>query len=510
MEAPDHVTPAQTPPERSPVESGSRLVILVIAIMLATLLQTLDGTIVNVALPVIQGNLGATFDEGAWVVTGYIISAVVVIPITPWLQLRFGRRQYYAVAIFGFTIVSVFCGLSESIGALIFWRVIQGAFGGGLIATGQAALRDIFPADKLGLSQGIFALGAIVGPTVGPTLGGLLTDNFSWNYVFLINIVPGTIAGITILVMMRNPTKPRRLPLDSVGLILLAVGLGSLQFVLDEGQRRDWFGDDLILALTFIAILGIVSFVCWELFGTRSPIVDLRAFRYRGVMAGSSLAIVLGASLFGTIVVLPQYVQSILNFTATLSGELILLRAIVTGVLTMMIVRLVGSGRVDSRILLSVGFVLVAVSNIWLANVSTSTTPFWALAEPLMLAGAGLALVFIPLSIAVLSSVPGDVAPKATAFVNLFLQLGGSISTAALVTLLAHREAFHQAILAGGATLHNAQVRDVAAHHQLAGLYQIIVQQASTMSFADASYLVGFAGFFCIPLVFLLERRKRA
>jgi len=199
-----------------------------------------------------------------------------------------------------------------------------------------------------------------------------------------------------------------------------------------------------------------------------------------------------------------------LNFTATLSGELILLRAIVTGVLTMAIVRLVGSGRVDSRILLAAGFALVAASNIWLASVSTSTTPFWSLAEPLMLAGAGLALVFIPLSIAVLSSVPGEVAPKATAFVNLFLQLGGSISTAALVTLLSHREAFHQTILAAGVSLHSSLVRDVVAHHQLSLLYHALVQQANTMAFADASYLVGFAGFFCIPLVFLLERRKRA
>jgi MFS transporter, DHA2 family, multidrug resistance protein len=506
--APVQGSPVEAAPEYQAVESGSRLVILVIAIMLATLLQTLDGTIVNVALPVIQGNLGATFDEGAWVVTGYIISAVVILPITPWLQLRFGRRQYYATAIFGFTIASVLCGLSSSIGTLIFWRIVQGAFGGGLIATGQAALRDSFPPDKLGLSQGIFALGAIVGPTVGPTLGGLLTDNFSWNYVFLINIVPGTIAGIVILAMMKNPTKPRRVPLDTVGLALLVIGLGSLQFILDEGQRRDWFNDDLIVALACTALAGIVAFVCWELFGAKYPVVDLRALRYRSVMAGSALALVMGASLFGTIVLLPQYVQSILNFTATLSGELILVRAAVTGILTMAIVRLVGTGRIDSRILLAAGFALIAASNIWLGDVSTSNTPFWSLGLPLMLGGAGLALLFIPLSIAVLRSVPGEVAPKATAFVNLSLQLGGSISTAGLVTLLAHREAFHQTILAANVTLHNSMVRDMVVHHELNKLYQAIIQQANTMAFADASFLVGIATFFCIPLVFLMERSK--
>src|ERR1700693_363329 len=263
--------------DRDVSESGTRLILITLGIIAATLMQTLDSTIVNVALPTIQGNLGATIGEGAWVVTGYIISAVIVIPLTPWLQLRVGRRGYYATAIFGFTIASMLCGLSGSIGQLIFWRIVQGAFGGGLIATGQATLRDTFPRDKLGLSQGIFGLGAIACPTVGPTLGGLLTDNFSWNYVFLINIVPGTIAGITILAMMKNPTKPRRMPLDIVGLSLLVIGLGSLQFILDEGQRRDWFNDDLILALGCIALAGIVAFVFWELFGTRDPVVDLRA-----------------------------------------------------------------------------------------------------------------------------------------------------------------------------------------------------------------------------------------
>ncbi len=177
------------------VEYGGARVIVVIGVMLATLLQTLDTTIVNVALPTIQGNLGATIDEGAWVVTGYIITAVIIIPLTPWLQIRFGRRQYYATAIFGFTIASMLCGLAGSIQALIFWRIVQGAFGGGLIATGQATLRDTFPKSQLGASQALFSLGAIVGPSVGPYIGGLLTDNYAWNWVFFINLVPGTLGG---------------------------------------------------------------------------------------------------------------------------------------------------------------------------------------------------------------------------------------------------------------------------------------------------------------------------
>src|SRR5579884_4218337 len=192
------------------VERGGRLIVITIGILLATLLQTLDISIVNVALPIIQGNLGATIDEGAWVVTGYIISAVIVIPLTPWLQLRFGRRQYYATAIFGFTIASALCGLSHSIGELIFWRLVQGLFGGGLLATGQATLRDTFPISQLGASQALFSLGAIVGPCVG----GVLTDNVSWNWVFFINVIPGTLAGMIVLMRLRNPNEPTKAPID--------------------------------------------------------------------------------------------------------------------------------------------------------------------------------------------------------------------------------------------------------------------------------------------------------
>lgn len=493
----------------SVVEHGGRLILITTGIMIATLMQTLDTTIVNVALPIIQGNLGATIDEGAWVVTGYIISAVIIIPLTPWLQARFGRRQYYATAIIGFTIASAFCGTSESIDSLIFWRIVQGAFGGGLIATGQAALRDIFPPERLGASQGIFALGAIVGPTVGPTLGGWLTDNFSWNYVFLINIVPGIVAGTLILTMMRNPTKPRPIPLDGIGLSLLAVGLGSMQYVLDEGQRRDWFSDGSIDFFAALSVLCVAAFIVWELSFAKDPVVDLRALRYRSLWAGCVLGLTMGASLFGAIVFLPQYVESILGYPATLSGMLIFCRALVTAVCVAIIVRVVGTGRIDTRILLAVGFIGLAISNLWLAHVTTSMSPFWTLAWPVMFAGLGLSLLWIPLSIAILSAVPAEVAPKATSFIALSLQLGGSISTALLVTFLAHREAFHQAVLAGNVNLANAAVRSFAAHGQLATLYQTIVQQANTMAYADASFILGVLTLCCTPLVFVMQRARR-
>src|SRR5581483_9172351 len=224
------------------VEYGVRRWIIVAGVMAATLLQVLDATIVNVALPTIQGNLGANFDEGAWVVTAYIIAAVIVIPLTPWLQQTFGRTQYYVAAIVGFTITSALCGLSTSLPELVFFRILQGLCGGGLISTGQAILRDTFPTKELGKSQALISLGAIVGPSIGPTLGGILTDAFSWNWIFFINIVPGILAALFIASSLRNPHYQRRgNSFDGIGLALLAAGLGSLQYVLDEGERNDWF-----------------------------------------------------------------------------------------------------------------------------------------------------------------------------------------------------------------------------------------------------------------------------
>src|SRR5947209_20045866 len=226
----------EQPRDRDVSESGTRLILITLGIMAATLMQTLDSTIVNVALPTIQGNLGATQEEGAWVVTGYIISAVIVIPLTPWLQARFGRRQYYSVAIIGFTLASMLCGIAGSIGQLVFYRILQGMFGGGLIATGQASLRDTFPRRLLGASQAVFALGALVGPSVGPTVGGWLTDNYSWNWVFFINLVPGIFAAIVVLTMMRNPYDQKHITVDSLVLCLLTLDLGALQHFEVDGH----------------------------------------------------------------------------------------------------------------------------------------------------------------------------------------------------------------------------------------------------------------------------------
>jgi MFS transporter, DHA2 family, multidrug resistance protein len=243
------------------VERGTRRLLIVAGVMAASLMQTLDQTITNVALPTIQGNLGASQDEATWVITSYTIASIVIIPLTPWLQNRFARKNYYVASVVGFTIASVACGAADSLGFLIAARVVQGAFGGGLLATGQSILRDTFPPSQLGVSQGIFALGAIMGPALGPPVGGLLVDNWSWNWCFDINIGPGIFAAIVLFLLLRDPQKGRATPVDFVGLALLALALGSMQYVLTEGEQHYWLQDDLIGFMMLICVASTLGFV---------------------------------------------------------------------------------------------------------------------------------------------------------------------------------------------------------------------------------------------------------
>jgi DHA2 family multidrug resistance protein len=501
-------TPANPHPT---VESGLSLVIIVAAVLSATLMQTIDTTIVNVALPVIQGNIGATLDEGAWVVTGYFISAVIVIPLTPWLQLRFGRRQYYSTAIIGFTAASVMCGTSDNIVALVLWRVVQGAFGGGLIATAQATLRDTFPKSKIGMSQGIFMLGAVVGPAVGPTLGGWLTDNLSWNWVFFINVVPGLFASTVIITRLKNPTTPTRLPFDVVGLGLLVAGLASLQYILGEGQRDDWFSDSVIVSFAVISAFSLIAFVFWELFGTDHPVVDLRVLRYPQLTAGAVLAFSFGSILYGSLVLLPQYTESALGFTATLSGELIFVRAAFIAVGAPIAVRLATNDKIDLRLVLLFGFSLLGISQLWFAQATTSGSGFGSFVGPSIMSGFGISMLFIPISIAMLSNLTPQIIPKAAAFQSLSTQLGGSISTAVLVTILAQRDALHQDAIAQYVTFGYVPVQNFLNNHgSISLLYADVVREASVFSYADCQFVLGILAIVLLPIVFLLPKRKRA
>jgi DHA2 family multidrug resistance protein len=494
------------------VEFGARRWLIVVGVMSATLLQVLDATIVNVALPTIQGNMGANFDEGAWIVTAYIIAAVIVIPLTPWLQQLFGRRRYYVAAIVGFTIASMLCGISTSLDQLIFFRVLQGLCGGGLIATGQAIMRDTFPAKQLGLSQALTSIGAIIGPSIGPTLGGILTDQLSWNWIFYINLVPGIGAAILCALLLRDPERKGRPSVDGVGLAFMAIGLGCLQYVLDEGERYDWFGDSNITITAAVAILSLAAFAYWELRVVKNPIVDLRILLHnRFVAVGCLLAGTLGFSLFGSIILTPQFQQSLLGFTATLSGLSILTRALGIMVMTPVILILLSRLKLKPPILLATGFAIVAIANFVTTQVMTTDSDFGTFVFPLIFGGLGFGMLFVPLSVAVLSSVQGPDTQKATSMISLCQQLGGSIATALLVTLLDRRGAMHLDALAGTITLQSTAVANaIQQHAPLAVLSGIVNQQAATMAFADAFYFLGIVAVVAIPMAFLLRARRSA
>jgi DHA2 family multidrug resistance protein len=474
--------------------------------MLAALLQTLDSTITNVALPNIQGNLGASTDEGTWVINGYTIAVVIVIPMIPWLQTAFGRKRYFLSCIAGFTAASFMCGISTSIDELIAFRVIQGIFGAGLLATAQTILRDTFPPEQLGISQGIFALGAIMGPALGPPLGGILVDNANWNWVFDINVVPGITSFLILLAFLRDPTTPRRTPLDIPGLLMLVVGIGSFQYVLSEGERWDWFSDTNNCIAAVAAVVCITGLIWWEL-RAKQPLVDLRAFRYRAVWGGFILALVVGGSIFGSTYTLPQFVQDSLNFTATLSGMLILMRAIPIGLATPFIARFVG--RVDARLFMAFGFFFMALGNYTQALRTTFHADFSTFIIPLMLTGFGAAMLFVPLTTAVLGGVPQQVGAKASAYVNLGTQLGGSIAIAGLSTLVDRRTAFHLAVLSGNMIPGSPALGALKGNYHAPQLFGIVNAQATILAYADVSLAIAAAAFIAIFLVVLMPKPRK-
>ena len=500
---------------KSVVEHGLRRAIVSIAVIAATLLEIVDTTIVNVALPNIQGNMGVPIDQGAWIVTGYIVANVIVIPLTPWLAARFGRRQYFFASICIFTFASLMCGLAGSFGSLVFWRIMQGLGGGGLISTSQAILRDTYTLKEQGKAQGIFAMGVIVGPALGPVLGGWITDNFTWRWAFFINLPVGIAAATLIWNYLRNPIQPQRdKKLDWIGLALLAIGLGSMQYVLDQGQTYDWFDDPNIRLFTGVAVAGIAGFVWWTL-KSGIPVVDLHVLRLRQVAAGSLLGAVLGVSLYGSVLLLPQYLQNSLNFTPTLSGLTILVRAVAVMIFTPLTAALAGRGLVDPRINTAIGFVLLGVSNWLLGGITTPQSQFGTFIIVLVISGIGLSQIFVPLSIAVIGGVPEKEVPATSAFFNLSRQIGGSIATAVLVTLLVRGITINQTELAATQNLHRTSVATFIQNHggehsfnALETLTDQVEAQAAVLSYADASRATAIITFALAPLVLLLNRPR--
>jgi DHA2 family multidrug resistance protein len=492
------------------VEYGHRRTLVVTGVMLAALLMSIDATIVNVALPTIEGNLGASVDEGTWVITAYVIANVIVIPLTPWLQLRFGRKPYFLTSIVGFTLASLACGMAPSLTALILFRLVQGAFGGGILATAQVVLRETFPPEQLGTSQAIYALGVVLGPSVGPTLGGLITDNLTWRWVFDVNLIPGAIAIALLAHYLRPGTPGRPAPVDYVGVVLLIVTIGSLQYVLDQGQLDDWFSNQLIVTFTVSAVLGLIAFIWWEL-RQRAPIVDLRVLRHLAIAIAPLITVANSMTFYGGMLLLPQFTVDELGWTSTLAGFLVGSRGVPIWLVTFAIGRLANAGKFDLRILIASGLLISGAASIWLSRTITTGSTAGTFLDPWLLSGIGSALIYTPLILTTQRVVEPAEAPKAASFVTLFNQLGGSIGSAALVTLVDRRSQLHETTLGSGATLGNATVATFVHEHSAGALAALIGPQAMALSYADAFLVSGYIGLAFAPLAwFLVRRRKRS
>src|SRR5215467_4055296 len=418
--------------------------LIAFAVVLAALMQVIDSSIVNVALPDMMGNLGASLDEIAWVSTGYILASVVIIPLTGWLGSFFGRKRYFVGSIVLFTVSSVFCGMSHSLGTLVFWRIVQGLGGGALMTVSQAVLFEAFPRKEAGTAMALFGLGVMVGPTIGPTLGGWLTDNYGWPWIFYINLPVGILAAMMIAAYVHDPKHQRKpASIDFQGIALLAVSVTALQYVLEHGQREDWFDSRLIITLTAIGVVGGLALL-WRELTTDHPVIDFRVMKHRQVWVGTLLGVMMGVGLYAMSFTLPVFLQSNLRMTAEQAGIAMLPGAIATAISMAVVGRL--TNRFDARWLIAIGALIFAYAA-WqlsrMTGLSGAGDFFW----PLIWRGVGLGLMFVPLTTVTLAELSPKELPQGTGLYNFFRQLGGSFGIAVMATLLTRYAAQTRAVM---------------------------------------------------------------
>lgn len=491
--------------------------------MLPTLIEILDTSVANVSLPHIQGSLSAGQDEVTWVLTSYLVSNAVVIPMSGWLARVMGRKKYLLTSIIVFTISSVLCGFATSLEEIVIFRVVQGMGGGGLQPMSQAILLETFPTEERGLAMGIFGMGVVLGPILGPLVGGYLTDNYSWRWIFYINLPVGLIALVLISSFVFDPHyQERRVhgeSIDYVGLALLALGLGSLQVVLDKGQRDNWFSSDFILTLTIVSVVCLTALVIWELRQER-PILDLRIFKDRSFATGNFVMFFAFFAFLGSIVLLPLYLQTLMGYTAFLAG-LVLGPG---GAVTLIMLPLAGkmTERIDGRALIAIGLLLTAYSVYYMSGFNPYID-FRTAVIGRVLQGFGMPFIFVAVTYATMAYVPNERMNNASAIFNLLRNLGGSFGIAFVSTFLERRAQFHQFRLVDHLTQFNPsfsiplehmkqylnlKMGAFAGHAQLAtkAIYIALNKQANVLAFSDAFFLEAVILVALVAIVWIMRK----
>lgn len=510
------------------VEYGFRRVIVTVTAIFCALLEIVDTTIVNVALNEMKGNLGATLNEVAWVITAYAIANVIIVPMTSWLSQQFGRRNYFAASIIIFTVSSFLCGNASNIWELVFFRFIQGLGGGALLVTSQTIITESYPQEKRGMAQAIYGLGVIIGPTLGPPLGGYIVDNFSWPYIFYINIPIGVIATLLTLQFVRSPKyaeKTNKSDIDWWGIVFLAMAVGSLQYVLERGQEDDWFNNTAIIVLTVSSFLGFYFFI-WRELRYKNPIVDLRVLKNGNLRIGTILSFILGFGLYGSTFIIPLYTQATLGWTAQQSGMLMIPAALTTAFMMPIIGRLLQKG-VPQQYLVAGGMLLFFIYSFWGYKILTPDTGEDAFFWLLIARGIGMGMLFIPITTLSLSTLKGKEIGQGAAFTGMMRQLGGSFGIALITTFMSRQTVGHRTALLSHLNVNDPAVMarikgmqasfiakgmspDVALNSAYKLMDYSVSKQASVLSYMDVFLYIGIMFLICIPFVLLIKNNKKA
>ncbi len=471
-----------------------RLWLATLGLSLATFMQVLDSTIANVALPSIAGDLGVSGEQGTWVITSFGVCNAIALPLTGWFSRRFGQLRLFTASVALFTLTSFLCGLAQSMTQLILFRALQGFFAGPLFPMCQTLLLSIFPAAKRGMALALLSMVIVIAPIVGPITGGWLTDNYSWPWIFYINIPTGIFAAIVVWVQLRGREETaRKIPIDYIGVALLVVGVGLLQVVLDKGNDLDWFESRTIIALGLISVVALISFVIWELTDS-NPIVNLRLFKNRNFTVGTCALLLSYSAFFAVNLILPQWLQTQMGYTAVWAG----LAAAPVGLLPLLLSPLIGrySNRIDMRLLASVSFIAMGISCFMRARFNTDVD-FASIAQVQMFMGLGVALMFIPLNTILLSNLsPSDVA-EGSGLATFLRVLGGSFASSLTTWIWHRREILHHANLTEHITPYNGNSIDYLeqaggiSQSTLAQVDRLVEHQAYMMSTIDYFTLLG-------------------